>query len=65
MLCIAKGNVIRYFVMRALQLPPEAWLRTAVCNGSITVLQIYPNGKVSLYSMGDVGYMPPDMITYN
>mmetsp|Transcript_8384 Transcript_8384/g.13894 ORF Transcript_8384/g.13894 Transcript_8384/m.13894 type:complete len:268 (-) Transcript_8384:2523-3326(-) len=62
---VCHGNVIRYFVMRALQLPPEAWLRTAVYNASITVLTIYPSGRVSLYGMGDVGHLPVDMITYN
>jgi serine/threonine-protein phosphatase PGAM5 len=57
--------VIRYFVMRALQLPPEAWLRLAVSNASVTVLNIYPSGRVSLYSLGDVGHLPPSLITYN
>ena len=59
------GNVIRYFVMRALQLPPEAWLRTAAYNASITVLHIHPSGRVSLYGFGDVGRLPPHLITYN
>jgi len=27
------ANVIRYFVCRALQLPPEAWLRMSLANG--------------------------------
>jgi serine/threonine-protein phosphatase PGAM5 len=57
--------VNRYFVMRALQLPPEAWLRLAVSNASVTVLHIYPSGRVSLYSLGDVGHLPPSLITYN
>ncbi len=51
--------------MRALQLPPEAWLRTAAYNASITILEIYPSGRVSLRCFGDVGHLPPDMITYN
>ena len=59
------GNVIRYFTMRALQLPPEAWLRLAVSNASITVLTVYPSGRVSLSQLGDVGHLPPAMITYN
>ena len=64
-LLVCHGNIIRFFVMRALQLPPEAWLRTAVFNASITVLTIYPSGKVSLTCFGDVGHLPPDMITYH
>eukprot|EP01032_Pedospumella_encystans_P016121 gene16121-18405_t len=62
---VCHGNVLRYFVMRALQLPPEAWLRMAVYNASITVIHIYPSGRVSLYSLGDVGHLPPSKITYN
>ena len=57
--------MIRYFVLRALQLPPEAWLRLALNNASITVLLISPSGNVSLRCFGDTGHMPPDMITYN
>lgn len=62
---VCHGNVIRYFVMRALQLPPEAWLRTACWNASITVVEVYPSGKCSLRCFGDVGHLPAEMITYN
>jgi serine/threonine-protein phosphatase PGAM5 len=51
--------------MKALQLPPEAWLRTNVYNGSITILEVRANGNVSLRTMGDNGHMPPELITYN
>lgn len=51
--------------MRALQLPAEAWLRTAAYNASITILEVYPSGKVSLRCFGDVGHFAPDQITYN
>ena len=37
---VCHGNVIRYFVMRGLQLPPEAWLRQSLNNGSITQMYI-------------------------
>ena len=33
---VAHGNVIRYMVCRALQLPPEAWLRFSTFNCSLT-----------------------------
>ena len=61
---VCHGNVIRYCVMRALQLPPEAWLRTAVYNGSITALEVRDDGRVSLRGMGDVGFLNPKEITY-
>merc|ERR1712168_1009023 len=59
-LVVCHANVIRYFVCRALQLPPEAWLRISLAHGSITYLRISPKGTVSLRSLGDNGYMPVD-----
>jgi serine/threonine-protein phosphatase PGAM5 len=64
-LFVCHGNVIRYFVMRALQLPPEAWLRTSVANASITIVSIHPSGRVSLQCMGETGHLNPELITFN
>ncbi|XP_065579827.1 serine/threonine-protein phosphatase PGAM5, mitochondrial-like isoform X3 [Artemia franciscana] len=55
---VCHANVIRYCVCRALQLPPEAWLRISLHNGSITWLEIKPSGNVVLRGLGDVGHMP-------
>jgi len=60
---VCHANVIRYFAMRALQLPPEAWLRISLKNGSITTISITPTGKVALRTLGDAGHMPPDLLT--
>ena len=62
---VCHGNVIRYMVCRALQQDPAGWLRMSVANSSITVLSIYPSGKVSLKTLGDVGFLTTDLITYN
>lgn len=59
------GNVIRYLVMKSLQLPPEAWLRLNVYNGSITIIEIRANGNVSLRTLADTGHLPPTLMTYN
>merc|ERR1712013_199396 len=64
-LLVCHGNVIRYFVCRALQFPPEGWLRMSVANCGITWISIRPTGRVSLRGLGDVGHLPSDMITYN
>jgi serine/threonine-protein phosphatase PGAM5 len=61
---ICHGNVIRFFVMRALQLPPQAWLRLCFFNCSLTCLTIRPSGHVSLRYAGDVGHLPEADITY-
>ncbi|KAK0162434.1 hypothetical protein PV327_006210 [Microctonus hyperodae] len=60
---VCHANVIRYFVCRALQFPPEAWLRFSLKNGSITWISIQPSGRVILRAFGDSGYMPPGYIT--
>ncbi|KAG7241367.1 hypothetical protein INR49_025567 [Caranx melampygus] len=44
---VCHANVIRYFVCRALQFPPEGWLRMGLNNGSITWLTIRPSGRVA------------------
>lgn len=54
---VCHGNVIRYFFCRALQLPPEAWLRLSTYNCSLTYLMIRPNGRVSCRMMGDIGHL--------
>ena len=64
-LLVCHGNVIRYFVMRALQLQPSAWLRTSVGHASITILTIQGDGRVSLSRFGDCGHLPVDMVTYS
>lgn len=35
-LIVCHANVIRYFVCRALQFPPQAWLRLSLNHASIT-----------------------------
>jgi len=62
---VCHNNIIRYFVCRALQLPPEAWLRLKGDNCAITEIVVYPNGRVSLHRFGDTGHLPIDMQTYH
>eukprot|EP00794_Sanderia_malayensis_P014406 gene14406-15906_t len=63
-LIVCHANVIRYFVCRALQFPPEGWLRMSIANCGLTTITIRPNGRVSLKSLGDAGHLPPDQITF-
>lgn len=62
---VGHGNVIRYFVCRALQLPPEAWLRLSVFNCSITYVTIQPNGYVSVRMVGDTGHLRYDETSFS
>eukprot|EP00096_Caligus_rogercresseyi_P005323 TRINITY_DN20585_c0_g1_i1.p1 TRINITY_DN20585_c0_g1~~TRINITY_DN20585_c0_g1_i1.p1 ORF type:complete len:223 (-),score=44.66 TRINITY_DN20585_c0_g1_i1:98-766(-) len=60
---VCHANVIRYFVCRALQIPPEAWLRLSLKHASITLICIRPDGRVSLRALGDSGHLPPSLLT--
>jgi serine/threonine-protein phosphatase PGAM5 len=62
---VCHGNMIRYFFCRALQLPPEAWLRLCTFNCSITYLVIRPNGMVSARMMGDIGHLDYDDTSFS
>ncbi|KAK6017001.1 phosphoglycerate mutase family protein [Ostertagia ostertagi] len=61
---VCHANVIRYFICRALQFPPEGWLRMSLGNCSISWLIIRPSGRVSLRSLGDIGHLPPSKVSY-
>lgn len=60
---VCHANVIRYFVCRALQLPPEAWLRINLHHASISWVRIRPNGRVGLLTMGNCGHLRPELLT--
>lgn len=60
---VCHANVIRYFVCRALQLPPEAWLRMSLPHCSLTTLCVYPIGRVSMQGFGDAGHLEPARTT--
>lgn len=62
---VCHGNVIRYMFCRALQLPPEAWLRLSIFNCSITYLLIRPNGHVSARMLGDIGHLDYEESTFS
>ena len=62
---ICHQNIIRYFVCRALQLPPEAWLRFRGGNCGITQLIISDDGRVALEKFADVGHLPVGMHTFH
>lgn len=58
---VCHGNVIRYFVMKALGVDTTNWLRMSVANTSITVIQITPKSAFRVLSVGDVGHVPPNL----
>ena len=58
-LFVGHGNVTRYFLCRALQIPPEAWLRFSLPHCSVTSITISGRGRVSVQQVGGVGHLPP------
>jgi serine/threonine-protein phosphatase PGAM5 len=62
---VCHGNILRYFVMRALQVPPEAWIKTDVYNCAISEVIIREDGEMLLLSHNDHGHLPPEMKTFN
>ena len=62
---ICHQNIIRYFVCRALQLPPESWLRFRGSNCGITEIIISDDGRVSLEKFADVGHLPVNHHTFH
>ncbi|XP_061188374.1 serine/threonine-protein phosphatase Pgam5, mitochondrial-like [Saccostrea echinata] len=60
---VCHANVIRYFICRALQFPPEAWLRISLDHASITWVTIRPSGRVSIRRVGDSGFIPAKEVT--
>jgi serine/threonine-protein phosphatase PGAM5 len=58
---VCHGNVIRYFVMKALAVDATHWLQMTVGNASITVIRVEANGAIHVLSVGDVGHLPPNL----
>lgn len=62
-LIVCHANVIRYFACRALQLPPEAWLRISLGHASLTWISIMNDGRVTLRALGETGHMPRQLLS--
>lgn len=60
---VCHANVIRYFICRALQFPPEGWLRMSLNHASITWITIYHDGRVCLRSTGESGHLLPEWMS--
>lgn len=60
---VCHGNVIRYFVTRALKVDTEAWLGMSIANCSLTVITVEADGSMKLLSYSDSGHIPPNLTT--
>lgn len=58
---VCHGNVIRYFVTKAMRVAPGAWLEMSVGNASMTEIQVLKDGTFKVISVGDVGHIPSNL----
>ena len=62
-LVVCHGNVIRWFVTRALAVDPHAWLGMSIANCSLTVITVQADGAMKVLSFSDAGHIPPNLET--
>lgn len=61
---VAHGNVIRYWVCKALDISEEKWLMMDVSHTSLTTIRISKSGNMILLGFSDTGHLPLKMRTY-
>ncbi|MFW5691045.1 MAG: histidine phosphatase family protein [Chloroflexota bacterium] len=62
-LLVCHGNIIRYFVARALTVATDTWINMLMHNGGITRLRVDTSGETTLISHNDMGHLPPRLRT--
>jgi broad specificity phosphatase PhoE len=60
---VSHGNLIRYFVMRALQASPASWINMEIHNCSICQIVIDADARPTLVSFNDCGHLHADQVT--
>jgi serine/threonine-protein phosphatase PGAM5 len=61
---VCHGNVIRWFVARALGTDTRQWANMDIANASISVLAVRPDGTTRLVMFSDVGHIPVEKQTW-
>ena len=61
---VCHGNVIRWFVNRALGNDVRHWTSLDIGNGSLTILAVRPDGSARLVMYSDVGHLPVEKQTW-
>ncbi|HEU4335434.1 MAG TPA: histidine phosphatase family protein [Candidatus Eisenbacteria bacterium] len=63
-LLVCHGNVIRWFVARAVGADTRRWITMTIGNASLTVLAVRPDGSTRLVMFSDVGHLPVEKQTW-
>jgi serine/threonine-protein phosphatase PGAM5 len=61
---VCHGNVIRWFVTRALGADSRLWSSMDIANGSLTVIAVRSDSTTRLVTFSDVGHLPVDWQTW-
>lgn len=60
---VSHGNLLRYFVARAMGAPPETWTRLDSHNAGLSIVYIPPDAPASLVAHNDTGHLPLELRT--
>lgn len=58
---VCHGNVIRWFVCRALDVDTKAWLGFSVAHCSLTIVEVLPDGRCKVLGVGETGHIPANL----
>jgi serine/threonine-protein phosphatase PGAM5 len=61
---VCHGNVIRYFVIKVLNVDTMSWLQMSITNCSLTIVRINSDGSMKLDTFSDYGHIPENMRTF-
>jgi serine/threonine-protein phosphatase PGAM5 len=61
---VCHGNVIRYFVTKALGADTRIWPSFGVANASLTIVRVRKDGSMQVMAVGDAGHIPPNLQSY-
>ncbi|MCB0408224.1 MAG: histidine phosphatase family protein [Bdellovibrionales bacterium] len=61
---ICHGNIIRYFVTKALGVDTRKWINLDIYQCSISTISIDSDGKFKLLTFGEIGHIPPEKRTH-
>jgi len=61
---VCHGNVIRWFVSKAVKNDTRNWSTMDIGNASVTVIAVRADGTTRLVMYSDVGHLPPEKTTW-
>lgn len=55
---VCHGNLIRWLVCRALGVDVQRWTQMEIANGSITMIQVRPDGSTRVQQFNEIAHVP-------